>query len=251
MKFERDVARVKSGKKLTADQESDKMKKYNRFKRLGIGLLGLSILVWMTWFFGYTYVRMATQPKNLTKPAPSTQEQSESRIDLSSLEFWTCQIGVFKSEENADQEKGRLEQLGWEAQIITKDPWVVGIGFAHSQQELSIVREQLKEGGVVSVPKNIKISEHSYRIRGTGAKQTAQILEAVHLFLKAPLSSRDKVLPQLEKELVVPSPNGLSKLQEAGRTVIKAERTLQADSRRIVALRLLAEYQATLNTLQK
>lgn len=227
------------------------MMKYNRLKKVGIGLLVFSSLVWMTWFFGYTYVRMATQPKNLTKPTPSAQELSESRIDLSELEFWTCQIGVFNSEENARQEKNRLEQLGWEAQIITNDPWIVGVGFAYSQQELSYIREHLKEGGIVSVPKNIKILEHSYRIRGTGAEQTAQILEAVHLFLKTPLSSRETVFSQLEKVLVISSPKGLSKLQEAGLTVIKAERTLQADSLRIITLRLLAEYQATLNTLQK
>lgn len=227
------------------------MMKYARLKKWGIGLLILSILVWMTWFFGYTYVRLVTEPKNLTKPAPSTQEQSEARINLSGMEFWTCQIGVFKSEENANREKSRLEQLGWEAQIITKDPWIVGIGFAHSQQEVSNVREQLKEGGIVSVPKSIKIPEQAYRIRGTGAEQTAKILDAVHLFLITPLSSRESVLSQLERELVIPGPKGLSKLQEAGLTVIKAERTLQADSRRIVSLRLLAEYQVTLDLLQK
>lgn len=228
------------------------MKRYTRLKQWGIGLLILSILVWMTWFFGYTYVRLVTEPKNLmTKPAPSAQEQSEARMNLSVMEFWTCQIGVFKSEENAKREKSRLEQLGWEAQIITKDPWIVGIGFAHSQQEVSNVREQLKKGGIVSVPKSISIPEHAYRIRGTGAEQTAQILETVHLFLITPLPSREKVLSQLEKELVVPGPKGLSKLQEAGLIVIKAERTLQTDSRRIVALRLLAEYQATLDSLQK
>jgi hypothetical protein len=227
------------------------MIKFNRLKRVGIGLIVFGGLVWMTWFFGYTYVRMATQPKNLTKPIPSTQELSESRIDLSELEFWTCQIGVFNSEENAKQEKDHLEQLGWEAQIITKNPWIVGVGFAQSQQELSIVREHLKEGGIVSVPKNIKLSEHSYRIKGTGAEQTAQILEAVHLFLITPLSSRETVLSKLENVLINPSPKGLSKLQEAGLTVIKAERTLQADSTRIVTLRLLTEYQATLDTLRK
>lgn len=227
------------------------MRKYTRLKRWGIGLLILGILVWMTWFFGYTYVSLVTESKNLTKPAPSTQEQSETRVSLSGMEFWTCQIGVFKSEENANQEKSRLEQLGWEAQIITKEPWTVGIGFAHSQQELSIVREQLKKGGIVSVPKNIKLSDQAYRIRGSGAEQTAQILETVNLFLNTSLSSREKALSQLEKELAIPSPKGLSKLQEAGLTVIKAERTLQTDARRIVSLRMLVEYQATLDTLQK
>lgn len=227
------------------------MKKYTRLKRWGIGLLILGIMVWMTWFFGYTYVRLVTEPRNSTKPAPSSQDQSETHINLAGMEFWTCQVGVFKSEENAKQERSRLEQLGWEAQIITKDPWIVGIGFAHSQQEVSNVREQLKEGGIVSVPKSIQIPEQAYRIRGTGVEQTAKILETVHLFLITPLSSRENVLSQLEEELVIPGPKRLSKLQEAGLTVIKAERTLQMDARRIVSLRLLAEYQATLDMLQK
>jgi hypothetical protein len=226
------------------------MARYIHWKRWIVGLFCLGIMVWMTWFFGYTYIRMVTQSKKLTNPTPSVQEQSETRLNLSGLEFWTCQIGVFNSEENASRERGRLEKLGWEAHIISKNPWIVGVGFALSQDELTFAREQLKEGGIVSVPKQIKLPERAYRIRGAGAEQTARILEAVHLFLKTPFSSRENVLARLEKELVIPSPKGLSGLQEAGLLVIKAERTLQPESRRIVSLRLLAQYQATLDTLQ-
>ena len=225
------------------------MRRQIRWKKWLIGITSLCILVWMTWFFGYTYVRMVTQSKNLTKPTPSAQEQG--LLNLSSLEFWTCQIGVFQSEENALQEKKRLDQLGWEAQILSQNPWSVSIGFAHTQEELALIREHLKEGGIVSVSKNIKIPERAYRIRGTNAEQTARILEAVHSFLNGSSSSKEQILSQLEKELIIPGPKGLSKLQEAGLIVIKAERTLQEDMRKIVTLRLLAEYLGTLETLKK
>jgi hypothetical protein len=222
-----------------------------RWKRWGIGLISLVVLVWMTWFFGYTYVRMVTQSKSPVQPVPSTVEQSEIHLNLTGFEFWTNQIGVFQSEENAREEKGRLEQLGWETQIIGKNPWVLGIGYAHSSEELSVIREQLKEGGIVSVPKKIQLPDRAYLIRGDGAETTAKVLEAVHAFLKVPLASRGEVVPQLEKKLVIPIPIGLSELQEAGLVVVKGERTLHEDARRIITLRLLIEYQETLEELKK
>jgi hypothetical protein len=241
-----------------------------RWKRWGIGIFSLCILVWMTWYFGYTYIRIVAQSDNSTKAAPNEQEQQ--LLNLSSLDFWTCQVGVFQSEDNALQEKKRLEELGWEAQIITKSPWSVAIGYAYSQEELASIREHLKEGGIVTVPKYVKITQHSYRIRGASAEQTARILEVVHNYLRtstslttsissavstpstpstSALSSPEKAFSQFEKELIVPGPKGLLKLQEVGLYVIKAERTLQEDAKKIIKLRLLAEYQTTLENLQK
>lgn len=226
------------------------MRRLNRWKKYLIGITSLCILVWMTWFFGYTYVRIVSQSKNLNQQSvPSSQEQE--LLNLSNLEFWTCQIGVFQSEENALQEKKRLEQLGWEAHILSENPWSVAIGFARTQEELLVIRGLLKEGGIVSVSKYIKMPERAYRIRGVNAKQTARLLEVVHQFLKAPSASREQELSQLEKELIIPIPKGLSNLQQAGLSVIKAERTLPEDARKIVILRLLAEYLDTLKTLQK
>lgn len=230
------------------------MKRSIRLIRWGLGLISVCLLVWMTWFFGYTYVRMVAHPENAAPSQPSAtnqEEQAEATLTLSNLEFWTCQIGVFQSEDNAREEKTRLKQLGWEPQIVSKNPFILGMGLAHSAEELIVIREYLKQAGIVSVPKRFQIPERAYRIRGNGAEQTAHILEAVHSFLKTPLNTRADLLSSFEKELAVPIPKELAKLQEAGMSVIKSERTLQEDTRPIPMLRLYSEYQAALEALKK
>lgn len=215
-----------------------------------MGLVCFLALVWMTRFFGYTYIRMLAEPKSSPQSTPNPSVQEQSQLNLSGLEFWTCQIGVFRSEENAQEEKDRLDQLGWEAQVISADPWVLGIGFDHSQEGLQVIREQLKEGGIVSVPKKFQIAERAYLIRGNGAEQTARALQAVQTYLRASDLPREEAISALEKEILIPIPKGLSQLQEAGLLAIKAERTLPEDAQRIVKLRLLAAYQATLEELK-
>lgn len=215
-----------------------------------MGFVCLLALVWMTRFFGYTYIRMLAEPKSSPPSSPTPSVQEQNQLNLAGFEFWTCQIGVFRSEENAQEEKARLDQLGWDAQIVSTNPWVLGIGYDHSQEKLQVIREQLKEGGIVSVPKKIQIAERAYVIRGNGAEQTARALQAVQTYLRASDSSREEAISALEKEILIPAPKGLSQLQEAGLLAIKAERTLPEDARRIVKLRLLAAYQATLEELK-
>lgn len=67
--------------------------------------------------------------------------------------FWTCQVGVFKSWENAQRERLRFQQGGWDARILCKEAYIVGVGFAHTQEELTNVKRFLEEGGVATVPK--------------------------------------------------------------------------------------------------
>ncbi len=54
----------------------------------------------------------------------------------------------------------RFLQSGWDARIISKEPYVVGIGFAHTQEELPIVQKLLQEGGLTTVPKKVIIPEN-------------------------------------------------------------------------------------------
>lgn len=231
------------------------MKPWVRRKRWEIGglvLIVLGLIVWMTWHLGYTYIRLVSQPKtSQSQSTPGSTRVGEVQVTLAELDFWTCQVGVFQSEENAKQEKNRLEQSGWETQLISQKPWAVGIGFAHEQGELASLRGILKEGGVATVPKHFILPGQAYRITGSGAEQTAQILPSINGFLRTLPGKRGETLSSLEKEISIPWPQKLDNLQQAAAYVLKAERTLGPDSQRLAALRLWAEYQSTLNSLQK
>lgn len=225
------------------------MYKYNRWMNKVIGLIGLVIIVWMTCFFGYTYVKLVTQPKNLAPSSPD-QAQGELLLTLNPIEFWTCQTGVFNSEGNAHKERAQLEQLGWDAQIVSRDPFIVGVGLAYSKEEALPIQELLKEGGVVSVPKMISSPERAFRIRGTGAIQTAKILEEINNFLNTPYADRKSILPEFEG-LIMSTPYALTSLNEVSRLAIEAERTLPMEKRKVISLNLYGEYLNTLEMLQK
>lgn len=227
------------------------MYKYNRWIIKGIGVIGLAIIVWMTWFFGYTYVKLVTQPKSPTPPSKISADQNEFLLTLDPIGFWTCQAGVFNSEENARKEKERLQQLGWDAQIISKNPFIVGIGLGYSKEEVLPIQELLKEGGVVSVPKSVSSPERAFRIRGAGAVQTAEVLEGVNAFLNTPYATRESILPQFESLMLSTPHTVLAKLHEVSILTYKAERTLPLEMRKIMSLHLYGEYLETIEVLQK
>lgn len=226
------------------------MYKYNPWINKGMGLIGCAVIVWITWFFGYTYVKLVTQPKGPGIPSSSSVDQNEFLLILDEIEFWTCQTGVFNSETNALKVKEQLGQLGWDAQIISRDPFIVGVGLAYSKEEVLPIQELLKEGGVASIPKSVISPERAFRIRGTGAIQTAQVLEKVNAFLKTPYHARENMLSELEN-LMASTPHALTHLQEASRLSIQAERTLSVDLRKMMSLNLYGEYLNTLASLQK
>lgn len=223
-----------------------------RWKAWGLVLIGMGVLVWITGYFGNTYIRMITEPKtNVSQSATDSTSAREAQVTLAELNYWTCQVGVFQAGENAKLEKRRLEQLGWETQIVSQSPWIVTFGFAHEQEELNELRKGLKEGGVVNVAKHFVVPGQAYKITGSGVEQTAQILLAINRLLKTTPDHLGDTLFLLEKEMTTSWPKKLEELQQATAYVLKAERTLDANSQRLAALRLLAEYQNTLNALEK
>lgn len=227
------------------------MKPWAHWKIWGIVLILSSFMVWMTGYLGNTYIRLATQPKtNLSQSTSDLTPMTEAQITLTEFDYWTCQVGVFQAEENAKQEKNRLEQLGWETQIVSQKPWSLTIGFAHEPGELVSLRGLLKEGGVATVVKHFVVPRQAYRITGNGAEQTAQILRTVHDFLGSTTDRRGEALPLLEKEISTSWPQKLDQLQQSTAYVLKAERTLGPEFQRLATLRLLIEYQRTLSTLR-
>lgn len=213
-------------------------------------LIGLGILVWMMGYLGNTYIRILTEPQtNVSQATADSSKVEELQVTLDGLDFWTCQVGVFQAEENAKSEKSRLEKLGWETQIVGQNPWTVAIGYAHEQGELNSLREGLKEGGVVNVVKHFVVPGQAYKISGSGAEQTAQILLHVQNFLKTKPGQRGDTLNLLEKEMLTLWPKKLNPLQQATAHVLETEKNSNSDSQDPGVLLLFSEYQNTLNSL--
>lgn len=228
------------------------MRRGVHWKAWRLVLIGGGILVLMTGFLGNTYIRMVAAPKtNVSQFATDSTSAQEVQITLADLNYWTCQVGAFQAEENAESEKSRLEQMGWKTQIVSQNPWIVAIGFAHDQGELNVFREGLKEGGVENVAKHFVIPGQAYKITGSGAEQTAQILPAVQSFLKMTPDQRENTLSILEEAMAASWPKKLGELQQATADALKAERDLDTQSQQLATLRLLTEYQSTLNSLKK
>lgn len=220
-------------------------------KAWGLFFIGVGVFVWMTGFLGNTYIRLISEPKmNNTQSISESNSAQEVQVKLAELNYWTCQVGVFQAAENAGSERERFEQLGWETQIVSQSPWIVAIGFAHDQGQLNGLQERLKEGEVTNVVKHFSVPEQAYKVSGSGAEQTAQILLTVHSFLKTAPGQRGDSLIRLEKEMATSWPQKLGTLQQATAYVIKAERTLDFDSQRLAALKLFAEYQNSLISLK-
>lgn len=190
--------------------------------RQAIIVVVLGLLVWMTAYFGYTYVKLVTQTPR-TVNATSEKNSVEVALKLEKIQFWTCQVGVFNSLENAQGEKHLLQQSGWDARILSKEPYIVGIGFAHTQEELAILRRLLEEGGITTYPKKIIIPEGVFRLRGKGAAETAVILGRLNAYLNSSSSEKEKNLNDLEISLQS-VPKGLGNLQENLKALLEEEK---------------------------
>lgn len=200
----------------------------------------LGLLVWMTAYFGYTYVKLVTQMPR-TVQATSEKNPVEVALKLEKIEFWTCQVGVFKLPENAQGEKHLLLQMGWDARILSEEPYVVGIGFAPNKEELAILQRVLEEGGINAYPKKILIPEGAFRLRGKGAEETAELLGRLNDYLNSSPNDREKNLNSLEIALQS-VPKGLEDFQENLMLLIEQEKASGTFSNYINTLGLVEEY---------
>ncbi|NMA69644.1 MAG: SPOR domain-containing protein [Desulfitobacterium sp.] len=207
--------------------------------RQAIIVVVLVLLVWMTTYFGYTYVKLVTQSPRTIK-ATSEKNPVEVALRLEKIEFWTCQVGVFKLPENAKGKKLLLQQSGWDARILGKEPYIIGVGFAHSQEELAILQKLLEEGGITTFSKKVLIPEGVFTLRGRGAEETAAILGRLNNYLNTSPSEKEKNLNNLEISIQT-APKGLD-MQENLRHLIEQERDSSKIGNTMNTLGLVEEY---------
>lgn len=150
-------------------------------------ILGIMALALLTWGIGRIYLELLGQSSHeysLKAQSQSIEKTSQDTIlTLPKVGFWTCQVGLFQNEHNAQLLRDQLMVMGYKAEIVNVKPWMVGIGLGHSAEELKGLRLLLEEKGFPSIPKQIVLAERSFRVAGNGGQLTAELLKNANTIL--------------------------------------------------------------------
>jgi len=149
------------------------MKVMEQIRVVVVLILGMMALGLLTWGIGKIYIELVGQSRG-------AHPDNNTVLVLPEVTFWTCQVGVFQNESNAQMSKEQVKMLGIKAEVISSNPWVVGIGLGHSASELKGLRTFLAEKGISTVPKQITLPERSFRVAGNGAQLTVELLTNVN-----------------------------------------------------------------------
>jgi len=164
------------------------MKIMEQFRVMLVLVLGIMALALLTWGIGKIYLELlgpSSKEQIIGVMARNNEKTDQDAIlALPKTTFWTCQIGVFQKEGNAQSIKEQLNARGLKAEVISANPWVVGIGLGHSANDLKGLRLRLEEKGLLTVPKEIILPERSFRVAGNGAQLTTELLTNVNNILQ-------------------------------------------------------------------
>jgi len=164
------------------------MRLSERIRVVVVLLLGIMAIGLLTWGVGKIYLELVGQSSR--EKAEAVQYRSKDAnpltdtvLILPEVKFWTCQVGVFQSERNAQLRKEQLRVMNLNAEVISTDPWTVGIGLGHSADELKGLRQSLADKEISTVPKQVVLPERSFRVAGNGSQLTVELLTNVNTIL--------------------------------------------------------------------
>ena len=165
-----------------------------RIRVVVVLIVGLMAIGLLTWGVGRIYLEIVGQASS--EKAESVQYRSKDAnplpdivLILPEVKFWTCQVGVFQNENNAQLRKEQLRVLNLNAEVIRTDPWTVGIGFGHSADELKGLRQSLADKEISTVPKQVVLPERSFRVVGNASQLTVELLTNVNTILQEGLTA--------------------------------------------------------------
>jgi hypothetical protein len=229
------------------------MRVYERFKIIIVVVLGITALGLLTWGIGRVYLDLVGQSigekvqgaNNLGQGADSV---NSTVLILPEAKFWTCQIGVFQSQSNAQLRKEQLNVLNINAEVINANPCLVCIGLSHSADDLKGLKQALMERGISTMVKQIVLPKQTFRVAGNGSQLTAELLTNTNVIL------RDGFTPQAlgkEKEMwdtgatVYP----LKNLEGLHRIFNQLRENSKPEEQYAEGLTLYFEYQRVINIL--
>lgn len=221
------------------------MRALRRISLFMIIVTGLLFLGLIFWSIGQAYISRVAHLETIKQKQDQTTG-AEVKLALPEMRFWTCQVGVFKNEENAKQERERLKLLSWDAEIFARDPWAVGIGLGQSAGDLLEIRQELAKQGIKSVPKEVVVPALSYKVEGNGAAETAELLRIVNSLLTGGISpdALNESLPTGVEE----GPVELAGLRQA---IARVNGNNLSASQVKTGLSIFAEYETTLRKLTR
>lgn len=155
-----------------------------------VGIMAIGLL---TWGVGKIYLELVGQSSRAKAEAVQSRSKeanplTDTVLKLPEVKFWTCQVGVFQSEKNAQLKKEQLMVLNLNAEVISTAPWTVGIGLGHSAEELKGLRQSLADKGISTVLKQFVLAERSFRVAGNGSQLTVELLTNVNTILQEGLT---------------------------------------------------------------
>ena len=169
------------------------MKGLDRIRVVIVLILGMMALGLLTWGIGKVYLGLVGQSNRVKAEGTQQSQKVSNTLDgtvlvLPEATFWTCQVGVFQSESNAQLSREKLQVLAYNAEVIGANPWTVGIGLSHSANELKGMRQSLAEKEIPTVPKQIVLPERAFRVAGNGSQLTVELLTNVNTILQKGLT---------------------------------------------------------------
>lgn len=161
------------------------MKKYLKLKCLItviMVILGIGAVGWFVWRTGQLFVGLAAG-SSLPGQNEKTAAEDNEIFALPEIEFWTCQVGVFKEKNNADLMTEDLRIKGWKAGIIDQSPYIVAVGVFASREEAKEAGKELQDAGIEVWVKQVKFPALRFKVSGKNREKTVVILRLANSLL--------------------------------------------------------------------
>jgi len=147
----------------------------------------------LTWGVGKIYLELVakssqTNTTSVQTVSTETNTLTNNVLTLSEAKFWTCQVGVFQSDKNAQLKKQQLVVLNLNAEVVSANPWTVGIGLGHSAEDLKVLKQALTDKGIATVAKQFVLPARSFRVTGNGTQLTVELLTNINTILQTGLT---------------------------------------------------------------
>ena len=170
------------------------MRGLERIRIVIVLILGMMSLGLLTWGIGKVYLELVGQSSRVKAEETQKSQKVSNTLDgtvlvLPEATFWTCQVGVFQSESNAQMSREKLQVLAFNAEVLNTNPWTVGVGLGHTANELKGMRQSLAEKGIPTIPKQIVLPERTFRVAGNGSQLTMELLTNVNTILQKGLTA--------------------------------------------------------------
>ena len=223
-----------------------------RIRAVSILIVGIIAISLLTWGVGSMFIELIGQSSAKTTAVKSVSTDTNTLTDnvltLAEAKFWTCQVGVFQSDKNAQLKKEQLTVLNLKAEVISTNPWTVGIGLGHSAEDLKVLKQTLADKGIPTVTKQFVLPERSFRVTGNGAQLTVELLTNVNTIFQVGLTPEALVKEnQVWNTLAGEHPPTL--LEELHQVFNKVREKTTVVDQNVVALSLYLESQRVINKL--